>query len=932
MSEYKRALSSIQLALAYIPDFDTAPFLNILSKREQLGGLDDEELRAFLIVRLHGIDRRSVIDLIAQYRSRLDSLLSPGRVYLIEIQVLAMLGEPASARLLMEKTAALLPHDARVLLEAEIATAEGSDPLQERTRAYLQSKNIDALRMLIGELIRRSDHLAVGSYAEELYSKTRDSRDLEVAAQAYADAGSDDDFLRLVTDSPSVEHQHPRLKIHHAWLLLRRGDPKGARALTDDLRNSGLRSNYNLEIAVSIESGDWDSIGAVLSAVLADRDNQTALALIQAAHLSQSIGQGPTRDLVHAAIAKGPSDPNVLLGAYMISVEQGSEERDASAAEWLSRALDLSGDDGPIKRFEIRELLSQQEAWNQSVRNITSAVTRGDLPLLLAAPGLRTTFVEAVLRNLVRNMTVQDARRKTALPLFSGVRLPRGLPNGGALCLDISSLLVLGWLGLLPTVLDVYATVHLSSSIFAELFEGRRQIKEFQRSRAVHARELTDLIARHRIHVERSVVHSDLASQIGPELAHLIVSANTHGGRVVRPSPIHSIKRHGENADVADHASILSGLRPVLDTLALQGAVDQTTEETARRYFDVRDQGWPEDGPLDLEKPLYVDSLAITYLQSVGLLGPLASTFRTVVIDGSVEDSALALLEREDHTAAVLEVIDLIRRTVRDAFAVGKVFLRPRRLSTGGDEGRNTSTVQLLNDLSQVGVLCVDDRAMNKELFAIDKQDVRVPLGTTLDIIQDLVERENISNAEWMAYRRKLRNGGATLLSITAQEIEVAVQRNRQVPSSEFRSLEASIDLARISAIPQFPREIPWFSSILSATVHAAQQVWNSKVDDSTGGKLADDVLLFQPDVVDWISCWPIVTPPEWVDAVRLAMLTALALPFQLTRPEAVSQYGSWLERRVLDPMRRNRPNQYLQLTNRIREFLLTESEGSRDD
>ena len=179
--------------------------------------------------------------------------------------------------------------------------------------------------------------------------------------------------------------------------------------------------------------------------------NSSAAALIQAAHLAQASGQGRLLDLIDAAVAKGGDDPNVLIGAYTLVLEEGLDEREDEAHDWFRRALDLSGSDGPIKQFELKDLLSQQAEWSEHSRAIGDAVAGGEMPLLVAAPGLRATLVDVLLGNLVRNAAATDSRKRSAITTFSG-RRAAPVPIGAAqrLALDISAVMVLGWLGLLP--------------------------------------------------------------------------------------------------------------------------------------------------------------------------------------------------------------------------------------------------------------------------------------------------------------------------------------------------------------------------------------------------------------------------------------------------------------------------------------------------
>jgi hypothetical protein len=224
---------------------------------------------------------------------------------------------------------------------------------------------------------------------------------------------------------------------------------------------------------IAVESGEWETLGATLTAYLRTAP-ETGLALIRAAHLAQASGQGPAMALMDAAVERSPDDPNVLLGAYTLVVEEGLEDQKPLAAAWLTRALDLSGPDGPIRRFELKELLSQHTAWNEQTRRINEAIVRGEMPLLVAAPGLRTTLVDIVLRNFARNSMLADARKRTAIPLFSGRRASSRLAEAKRMALDLSALMTIGWLGLLPKVIASYPEILIPAGTLYEMFEGRR--------------------------------------------------------------------------------------------------------------------------------------------------------------------------------------------------------------------------------------------------------------------------------------------------------------------------------------------------------------------------------------------------------------------------------------------------------------------------
>jgi hypothetical protein len=126
--------------------------------------------------------------------------------------------------------------------------------------------------------------------------------------------------------------------------------------------------------------------------------------------------------------------------------------------------------------------------------------------------------VDIVLRNFVRNSTLIDSRRRAALPLFTGRRLPSTIGRVNGVAFDITSLLVLGWLGILVKALDTFPQIIIPAGAITELFEGRRRIRQAQRSRVQKAIEIRDAIANRQLKVLRTPTSGGKRSQQGSAL------------------------------------------------------------------------------------------------------------------------------------------------------------------------------------------------------------------------------------------------------------------------------------------------------------------------------------------------------------------------------------------------------------------------------
>jgi hypothetical protein len=552
------------------------------------------------------------------------------------------------------------------------------------------------------------------------------------------------------------------------------------------------------------------------------------------------------------------------------------------------------------------------------------------MPLFLAAMGFRTHLAELVLRNYARNSRMADPRRRAAVPVFAGRRLPSVLPATTArVALDLSGLMTLGWLGLATKVIDTYPGIFLPAGVIGELFAARQRIREFQKSRAKQARQVNAAVTSGRLKIVSSRdAEPDLVKEVGLEVAALIGAARREEGVYVHPAPIHRLGLEGKDADVSSHAAVIADMHAVLAVLIDLGALDSASEELARRYFDLQDRGWPASAKPTKDQPLFLDGLAIVYLQAVNLLDVVLDRFTTVYVCDTTRDEAAGVVAYESESEAILQAIDHVREAVRAGHLTGKIAFGGHREREDGDEDRLTSSsMNLLGDLVGADAALIDDRAMNKEAFATDRKGHRVPIVTSLDLIEDLRSRGALTANERNMLRHRLRIAGAALVPIDADEIVAAAQRTRQNEVPEFASLREAIALARAAELPRFPTEIPWFASLSTAPKAALMTIWETEADLSHAERLAEAILELRPKPEDWTFAWDGPTPPEWIETVNRVLVASLAMPIELTKRETRSAYNAWLERHLLEPLRASAPDAYAAVVRHVEDFILAISE-----
>jgi pimeloyl-ACP methyl ester carboxylesterase len=937
MEDNALAVSRVQYALAYLRDYTPANLEAYLQRRDSFGGLSDEELRAALAIRLHKDDPAGLASFIATKRQQAEASFGKNGILSLEIQALAKSGDATSAKIILDNNLILFDPSQVAGLRTEIAKAEGADPVAEHLRLYESEKTADALRALVNALVQKQDQIGITKYAELLFAETKDPQDIALAAQASIRAGDGDNFVRLIEAHPVLRDYDVNFLRNYGWQLFRLGRLREAKEIAEQIeRNYPARRDLQFESAIALETGEWETLAGPLLAVLEPARNLDGLALIRAAHLAQASGQGPLLDLISAALAKGEDDPNVLLGAYFLFVEEGLEEERPEAHEWFRKALALSGPDGPVQTFEIKELLSQQTEWNEHTRNVTENMIRGDLPLAIAGQGFRTTVVDIILRNLIRNSALVDGRRRAAIPLFTGKRLPAPAGTPASLAVDITALLVLGWLGLLPKVFDAFPNVVLPAGLLTELFEGRRRIRQAQRTRLRKAIEIRNAIAKGQLRVLRtpSLARDALSTEVGIELSALIREAKIVNGVVIRPAPVSRIGLEDRaEADMSAYSEHLCDMHGLLKVLVDLNAIDEETEKAAKQYFNVQDKGWPASAVPEPGRPMLVDGLSLVYLQHTGLLQTFLRTFPIVYIHVSTEEEANVLIEHDQNVSEVLRVIDDIRNAVRRANAAGHVIFGPRRADTGeNDPDGMQSTLNLLTNLKGAEAVVFDDRALNKEPFAADESGHRARMLTTLDILDELLARDALTQDQYRALRYRLRMGGAMLVPADASELVAAAKRNRQNEAPEFRAIRDSFDLARLSETPQFPGEMRWFMSYVQAAKGAIMQIWNDEPDEERARAIASAIFDIRPVPEDWFGRWNGNPPPNWIVAVRRALIGGFALPVEISDRDKLRAYQAWIDDVMISEVRFLSPETYQQVVEYLRHFALMPWDEDAED
>lgn len=205
--------------------------------------------------------------------------------------------------------------------------------------------------------------------------------------------------------------------------------------------------------------------------------------------------------------------------------------------EWLRKADELSGEDGPLQRKSLKDIADMAPAWREREGWVNNEVRAGNAPLFIAARALNVTVTQAALGRGLANIASPDASRRSPILAFDGSRRTVDLSKVEALALDVSALMTLALLGLVPKVLDAFPKVVIGTGTLSLLFEERERIRFHQPSRIAKAKRLKALIDKGAVTIMEapSALPHSLVEEVGRDLAGMLVKAREVQGLVVQP-------------------------------------------------------------------------------------------------------------------------------------------------------------------------------------------------------------------------------------------------------------------------------------------------------------------------------------------------------------------------------------------------------------
>ena len=924
MEEGARAVKLIRFAYAFNIMFNVEPLKHYLEYRGRLGGLNDHELLADCLLAEQSMKPHDLVSYLEQHKTRLSEVMPPAFVTTMYVDALVKDGQTERARALVTAHATDLGEVHSNRLAVMIDAHEGNDPRKRLELLYHRTEALIDLKNLVAHLKTTNDHAALQPLLRDLFDRERTIENAQdfiryLGAPPFFDY---DAIIKFLGENPDILEQSGELKEMQAWALFQASRLQESKETNDEVLRQGGNSNaLHLDINIAIASGDWEYIAAIIEREWPRQESLTPEILMTLAQLAGRQGLTPDRALQFAKLAaqKAPDDPRILMAAHWLYFQLGRD--DEANPDWLKRASELSSpDQGPLWSMNLRDVITE---WMPKRRDHLEGVQRkwlsGEIPMGLAAGEMNISFARLLLHIPDQNATELDGRRRGILPIVTGGRNPVELQQDWTIGVDVTSIMILSYLGLLETAVESFHHVKLSPDIMEFLLRERDEVRFHQPSRIAAARQVRDLQNQGRLRVadDAADLPKALTDEVGLELAMLLHGARQDDGQVICVLPIHRVgSLMEERADTSEYDDLIHSPMDLCTLLHTEGNI--TTADYQRASQFLNSQGQTEHAALSssvLQGPIYLDRTTLSYLQDAGMLQSMAATGLDIQIHPYVLEEMNALIGAGDIGADLVTKIERIRAILRNAVDSGAASFLPR--TTDQDEQlqkreiRLQATTSLMAGIAACDALCIDDRFINRHPVLAEPPARSVPLVCVLDVLRSLVSLGRISVGDHWTARHKLRQGSFVFIPLESDELihwlTVAKVEDGQLKESvELKTLRQT--MAHIHSLSVLTPEETLALSINLHRVGKASidRVWE---DES----LTIEQATMQSDWVWRYLMHVDIGKPQhiaedryagWMRDLLSLRLGNLLLPTTIRSQERRAHYTRWLERFILDPLR----------------------------
>ena len=846
MEDGERAVALVSFAYSFDIDYDQEPLNAYLKGRKEFGGLDDRARVAEFFVNKNSMTRKEFKSYFEEEKEHLQRIVPSEQISSTYVELILAGGNAANdARSIVERHRKSLDEHHVKRLEMMIDDYDGQNILVKLEDQYKVTDNIVDLRNLIEFLKRRDDREALRPLCLELFRRlpTEESAIDVVTSFSGPSFLDHDKILTFLNENEHLLEDSETLLNSKSMALIHAGKYSEAKETNDrSKRRRPTPENLRLGANIAVASGNWAVIGEILTEAWDLRDELDAIELVSFANLAAQEGQTREQalELLKLAAERAPDDAVVLAAACWQYFRLGRDEE--IDPQWLMQATALSTEEkGPIWKVSVPDIV---EDWLPKRRRHLSEVdqkwVQGEIPIGVMADSFNVSLSRMLLDLSCRSAEQADGRRRVALPIIAAGRPDTEIVGDWTVGVDVTSVMVLHYLGILDEALDVFGHVKFSPDIFEHLFRERAEARFHQPSRIAGAKQVLKLKDEKRIksiELERGPP-GWLVEEIGNETAEVLQWARSAKGMAVCIRPIYAAGSLMQKAaNLGEYEDIVISLMDLCNWLKKNGKVE---EDAYRRICAVLRSGgdtYDPSVPDDLEtKRFCFDDVALAYLNDARALQPIVAALGTVHVHGGVLAEMRALADAEESEDRIVSSIESIRQTIRSLLERGKASFLPQPTARILEHAERSfhfkATMSLLGGGSECDALCIDDRFLNSRSGFIGSDDEAKPILSALDVIRHLMKLERMSPEDYFRIRHRLRVAGFAFVPLEAEEIchwlrATGVTDGQTVETVELRILRQSTALGDSLTLTNWHQAFSLVSNSRAACTAAISQMWN---------------------------------------------------------------------------------------------------------
>lgn len=833
MKDGATAVKLMWLARLHEIPFDSGPLQRYLAHCRKMGGLTPDQLRA----ELHLLDKpEQSAELVRFLSEEWDALLqdnSPEALTVMMVQALAFVKDFDGATAFFEGHKANLAPPVADRLDLMLRGARGEDASDRALELFNASNAIKDLVNLVQFLEQGKQWKRLAPHAAELYKREPNFDTamlrLRCLRRTKASAAEVNSFLKSTVN---LVQQRTEIRSARAWALFEDGDHVASKTLNDVLLDERSDStDIALDINIAVRTGDWQRFRDISAKALGMRSQLNSQMLLSLAKLVGFTDPERALALAQQAVAQDGNDPTVLLGAHAVAI---AARRDDIAMPWVHQAADLSKDKdtGLIQSYSYKELVEFMRGNAETWRHKNEMYRTGQMPIHMAASMFNEPLTQMLVGAPRRNADEADVRRRQPIPIRSGKRKRMPADTFRRIALDISSIFVLSELGRLQDVLKMYDTVFISPRVMEMLLSDRQKIVFHQPSRIAEVKPLMGFLGAGKLKVIKDEGDAALSEEVGDEAASLLKAAKLQGGQFVHPGTLFKVASlMEEQADLGLLATIVTDPIDVANALLRESRITETVHRNGVEV--LQRSGSVSRLDVAVNAPLFIDSLALKYLQQAKLLQPLINSGHAISVHQSTVEEWQALLATEPQTETMKAALDDIRLTLRAELVSGNLqFLTQSRSQRGElNEIALLPVMDLLEDISPVEAAVVDDRMFADNSSLTDSNGVNVPLLSSLDLLDTLVIRDLMSASEKRDALHILRDRCFFCIPLPPEDLlmqitEACVEHERVVETAELRGIRENLARLHSTDVLCTQSDLEYQDAIWNAGTYAIAKLW----------------------------------------------------------------------------------------------------------